>query len=139
MAVYVIWRDEYSVGNSDIDDQHKRIIGIINTVFSLVKDGGSEEDFWKALDGLKQYTIVHFKFEEGILSLAEYPGLKEHILVHQKMNARIETLFVKRPGAAISMLAEELLAILKDWWLNHIRGVDALYAPYMDQISKSSS
>ena len=137
MAVYIIWRDEYSVGNRDIDDQHKRIIGIINAVFTLVKDGGSEEDFWKALDGLKQYALVHFKFEEGILALAEYPGLNDHTISHQKMNARTETLFVKRPGAAISVLAEELLAILKDWWLNHIRGVDALYAPYLSGQNKS--
>jgi hemerythrin-like metal-binding protein len=131
MADYIIWRDDYSVGNKDIDDQHKRIIGIINAVFILVKDGGSEEDFWKALDGLKQYTIDHFKFEEGVLALAQYPGLQEHLLIHRKMNARTATLFVKRPGITITMLAEELLAMLKDWWVNHIRGVDALYAPYI--------
>jgi hemerythrin len=133
MADYIVWRDEYSVGNGDIDDQHKRIIGIINAVFSLVKDGGSGEDFWKALDGLKQYTLVHFKFEEGILALAEYPGLKDHKIFHQKMIERTEALFVKRPGpgATIDLLSEELLTVLKDWWLNHIRGVDASYAPYI--------
>jgi hemerythrin-like metal-binding protein len=135
MAAYIVWRDDYSVGHKDIDDQHKRIIDIINAVYSLVKDGGSDETLWQKLGDLKQYTVDHFEFEEGILVRASYPDVNEHALMHAKMKSRTSAICTKTPGTPDGCVADEALSLLKDWWLNHIRGVDMQYMPYLEKLN----
>lgn len=135
MTVYIEWQDNYNVGHEKIDGQHKIIINIINNVFSLVKDNGSKDDIWEALNDLKKYTVDHFNCEEEILTLIEYPEIKTHKLLHQKMRLRTEAFTIKHFSVSSSDMAEETLALLKDWWLNHIRGVDMKYIPYLEKLA----
>jgi len=132
MADYIIWSSDYSVGNNDIDRQHQRVIAIINAVYSLVKNSGEERKLWETLEDLKQYTIDHFEFEERILTQVEYPDLKTHALIHAKMKARTTALSAKQNERFSGIVAQEALEMLKDWWLNHIRILDAQYVPYLN-------
>jgi hemerythrin-like metal-binding protein len=134
MPAYIKWQNNYNLGHEKIDGQHKTIIAIINNVFSLVKDNSLKDDIWNALNDLKKYTIDHFNFEEEILMRIEYPEIKTHKLLHQKMRSQTEDLAIKRPNISTSVLAEETLALLKEWWLNHIRGVDTQYVPYLGKL-----
>ena len=134
MADYLVWRDDYSVGYPAIDDQHKRIVGLINIAFELSRAGGSPGKLGPILDDLQYYTATHFSFEEQILTLVKYPDIAGHRLLHAKM-ARKTTDFCAGKQHPHGVLPADVLEFLKDWWSNHIRGTDAGYSPFLTNLA----
>jgi len=64
---YVKWKDEYSVGIESIDKQHKKLLGLINSLQTAVYFSTGEEFEQQALDELVDYTKTHFSYEEGLM------------------------------------------------------------------------
>jgi hemerythrin len=134
MADYMVWRDEYSLRFDEIDRQHRKIIGIINEMFQLAKDGGSDEKFEKILSDLKAYTETHFAYEENIMRLAEFPAIKEHEKLHRAMAEKTAGL-LSRKLLDDDWNPAKALDFLKQWWLGHIRGKDVEYVPYVEPLN----
>ena len=64
----MVWKDEYSVGNDLLDEQHKRLIEAVNEL-----NGGAA--LGEVLATLRQYGDEHFRTEEGMLEASDYPDL----------------------------------------------------------------
>lgn len=74
------WKDEYSCGIKRIDDEHKKLFGIGNSIYKLATDENRLDYFDRILDlvdDLKDYTAYHFKDEEKVMSMYDYPGYEE--------------------------------------------------------------
>jgi len=139
MADYIVWRDEYSVSESAVDMQHKRIIGIINGVYALVKNKGSREQIGKLLDDLKRYTETHFGYEENVMRLTGYPDVKKHEAYHTTMAEKTAAMCLVQQKSVNGMMPDDVLDFLKDWWVSHIRGVDMQYAPFLSKLNRKTS
>jgi hemerythrin len=137
MPNYLEWREEYTIGHGTIDTQHERIVGIINTVFKLVREGGEAEELRTVFGDLTRYTIEHFSTEEALLQAAGYPDLPGHRELHRRMRERTVSIAGTSTMTATPDLAEETLTLLKEWWLNHIRMVDRQYIPWLAALSGS--
>jgi hemerythrin len=75
---YVQWKDEYSVGIESIDSQHKKLLGLINSLQTAVNYKTGEAFEREALDELVDYTKTHFKFEEDMMEQNGYPEFTTH-------------------------------------------------------------
>jgi hemerythrin len=75
------WLKEYELGIDAIDNQHKRIVEYINEL-EKAHGLGNEGYITFVLDGLVDYTLTHFQFEEGMQEKAGYPFLKAHKRIH---------------------------------------------------------
>jgi hemerythrin len=135
MVDYLIWKDEYSVSNSAIDLQHQQIIRLLNSVFDLIKNGGSVAQLNNLLDDLQLYAETHFKFEEKMMEMAGFPELKEHAAVHKTMADRTAAMGRTHRTSINEIMPQDVLAFLKEWWLNHILIDDMKYAPYVSNLS----
>jgi hemerythrin-like metal-binding protein len=62
MATYVTWQDYYSVGDTDLDAQHRQILTIINDLYEGMQKGVDSKLVKPHLDRLVQYTISHFQY-----------------------------------------------------------------------------
>ena len=122
---HIQWTDDLNTDIQVIDSQHHRIVDYINTLDDI-KDTHDRDQVEKVLNELVDYTLSHFAFEESLMEDAGYPFINGHKRVHE--------LFVKRVGdfqQRFKMgedIAEELLAVLKSWLINHIRSDDNDYA-----------
>ncbi len=118
------WTKDLDTGIDVIDQQHRKIVDYINTLYdaSLTKDRAQIK---QVLNDLVEYTISHFAFEEEMQAEAGYTFVKAHQKVHQ--------LFVRRVGEFIERfdngedITEPLLALLRNWLINHIKRDDADY------------
>jgi hemerythrin-like metal-binding protein len=135
VAEYIVWRDDYSVSDDSVDMQHKRIIGVINSVYVLAKNGGTREEIGKILVDLKRYTETHFEHEENVMRMAGYPDVKQHEALHKTMAEKTAALCLVQQKSATGIMADEVLDFLKDWWINHIRGADMQYAPFLSRLN----
>lgn len=121
---YLHWSNELDTGIEVIDKQHRRIVDLINEL-NTANEGGDTAVINHVLGELVDYTMSHFSFEEELQEKANYPFYKAHKRVHEIFTKRVAE-FQKR-AASGENVAPELLAMLKIWLVNHIKGDDADY------------
>lgn len=123
---YLHWSSELDTGIESIDQQHRRIVDYMNDL-SDANNAGNLTTTNRVLNQLVEYTITHFAFEEELQEKAGYPFLRAHKRVHEIFTKRVAE-YQKRAEAGENV-APEVLAMLKIWLVNHIKGDDADYAP----------
>ena len=126
----ITWSDEFSVGNRTLDAQHKTIIGVVNGLIDNPQATVESELLSDALTTLTKYAVEHFREEERLMAMCEYPGIEEHKNKHQDFGQKIAKCCV---AATIHVRAVpwELLTYLRDWWTSHILQDDAKYKPFL--------
>ena len=130
----LVWNDTYSVGIPSIDEQHKKILDMINELsLSLIN---KEDESRQVLVILKlaSYTISHFRHEENIFDKYNYEETDEHKESHKKLIERVDD-FQTRLTENKEDIGEELLGFLITWLLNHILLMDKRYMPFMKKNS----
>jgi len=126
----ITWKDEYSVENTTIDNQHKKLIKLINDLHEGMRNRQGKTVLGKILDELIEYTVVHFRDEEQIMEKNQYPDLVPHKSRHNDLIEQVEALKKKHDSGAI-MLSLSTMDFLKSWLTDHILGVDKKYVPYI--------
>jgi len=129
-ATFITWKEFYSVGSRALDGQHRQILGIINDLYTASQSGTEREEIKGLLDRLVQYTVDHFQREEELMKECGYPELAQHKNMHQRVTEK--TIDIRKHFGRVS--GQELLACLKEWWLNHICGTDRQYGPYLEAV-----
>ena len=127
---YISWKPEYSVGIKFIDNEHQKLLGLINRFLTASKDHPSTFYEQEAMEELIDYTQYHFKHEEELMEKHGYPDLEDHKKEHRKMVARVNELSEDYNIRGQEAL-EDTAGYLKHWLINHIQVVDQQYSDYM--------
>ena len=123
------WSEAISVGVTEVDDQHKVLIGILNRFFLSVAQRKDSEMVGEILEALIAYAKTHFVLEEQLMLDAGYNDakLEAHKTEHQAFIAKLDQLSRKHleDGKPISI---EMIRFLKRWLYDHILVTDRGYA-----------
>lgn len=125
------WSPELSVGIASIDEQHKKLVNMINALNDAMLLGESSELLGKIFTGLAAYTQKHFAYEENMFAEYGYPDTQEHKRQHNELIEQVIELkdnFMKNPQGTIS---EDLMLFLKRWLTNHIMRTDKDYTEFL--------
>ncbi|WP_086929560.1 bacteriohemerythrin [Agarilytica rhodophyticola] len=125
MSEYLKWTSDLNTNIHIIDQQHRKIADYIN-LLQTVQITKDRDQTGKVIADLIEYTISHFSYEEALMEEAGYPFLAPHKKVHQLFIDKINK-YVARFEAGED-ITEELLAMLKNWLINHIKNEDGDYA-----------
>ncbi len=131
MAI-MTWQDDYSVFVEEIDEQHKKLIDLINIMHQAMKDGKGREFVSQTISELIDYTGYHFSTEEKYMKQFNYPEYEQHKGEHEKFVEKVlyyKNNFVENK---ISMTVE-VFQFLCGWLKNHIAEVDKKMGPYLNQ------
>ncbi|MCP4337750.1 MAG: hemerythrin family protein [Desulfobulbaceae bacterium] len=130
------WKDEYSVGVKEMDDQHKKLIGMVNKLISEQKSLTDPRTIADLLTEMTEYAQVHFRAEEYLM--AEY-GYDQKDLQETQHQAFIdETIaFYSATDIGPNILSTALLDYLATWLIEHILKEDMKYKEFF--ISKGLS
>ena len=122
----ITWEEKFSVGNDIIDEQHKKLLDLVNQLFDSMRQGQSKEILGELLDSLVDYTVYHFAEEETAMRKAEYSKLAAHIKIHESFIKKISD-FQSEYKSGNSYISLDIITFLKDWILNHILVQDTKY------------
>lgn len=131
-AKKVLWQDSYSVGIESLDNDHKKLINLLNQFTTAYDYAISEEYEREALKDLISYTEYHFEREEKLLAEHDYPDFKAHKAQHEKMInevSRFMDLYNEKGHDAMNEISE----YLSNWLINHINGTDKEYSELLIQ------
>ncbi|MDF1611742.1 bacteriohemerythrin [Stygiobacter electus] len=127
----ITWGDSYSVKVKVIDNQHQKLVGIINTLHDAMKEGKGKEAIGKVLKELVDYTVYHFSFEEKLFDKYGYPDAKIHAKQHNDLVQSVKK-YVSDFESGKGVLPMEVMNFLRDWLLKHISGDDKKYSPFFN-------
>ena len=125
------WKDEYSVKVRTIDQQHKKLIDLLNQMHDAMKASRGREVVEQVLAELVNYTNTHFAYEETLMKKHGYASYESHKLQHQGLVKKV-TDFQKDLKSGRASVTIEVLGFLKEWLNGHILGTDRQYASFFE-------
>ena len=123
------FREMLSVMNNGMDDQHKRLVELVNRLYSSMKTGKANTVVGSILDELIEYTATHFKDEEALMQVHKFPALEPHQALHAELVS--QALDIQKRFHEGIPIGTETLNFLKGWLINHIQQVDRRYGEYL--------
>ena len=117
----LVWQDDLNIGIEVIDNQHKRIVEMLNHLH-VAQQGLQRLAVAEVIDELVDYTMSHFAFEEELMEEAGYPFCAAHKRVHEIFGKRVSDYRLRFQAG------EDVTTMLSRWLFNHIRGDDKAYA-----------
>lgn len=127
---FVSWREDLSVGIAAIDEDHRKLLSLINNLQTAVYYPTGDAFERQAIKELVDYTKYHFQREEALMEQNGYPDFAAHKRQHEAMIARVGE-FLSAYERDREGTVEEMTAFLKTWLIDHIGGTDQKYGPYL--------
>lgn len=127
----VEWEDKYSVGIKKIDEEHKKLIGIINKA-AVTNKLKKIRGVLTVLDEMIDYAGNHFLTEETYMISFGFPEYLFHRNEHIGFTEKAIDL-QNRVVSGDSQVANEALEFLKQWLVNHIQETDSRYTDWFNR------
>ncbi|MDH5639015.1 MAG: bacteriohemerythrin, partial [Nitrospinota bacterium] len=83
------WNDSFSVGIAKVDNQHKTLFRLINTLSDGIHEQRSREVLGEALEDTIDYALEHFETEEELMREHGFPDMQTHLDEHNSMTAKL--------------------------------------------------
>lgn len=126
----VNWEDWLSLNIPSIDKEHKKLFGFIRELNEAIKEKKGNEILGSILERMAEYSEDHFKHEEVLFSIHNYPDEKSHKEAHQKYIEKVKE-FDALFNSGETILPNQVLIFLNNWWLNHITKEDRAYSGFL--------
>ncbi|MGL1862645.1 MAG: bacteriohemerythrin [Pseudodesulfovibrio sp.] len=123
------WIDALDIGLPTIDEQHKHLISLSNSLIQAMCNGmGSDvlEDLFKEL---RDYTCTHFAEEEVYMESIDYPQIEAQKAAHIQLTKDVDQFREKLLGGT-TVSPNEALDFINSWMVNHIKTMDAHIGVY---------
>jgi hemerythrin len=128
---FMEWTNSYSIGVAVFDDEHKKLIAIINDLHAAIEAGVDENCLKAVSDRIIEYAIMHFRHEEMYFNDWAYPHAEEHTAIHDAMKQRAFGYRNRIGEKDSSALAGEMLEFLRQWLAQHIMNEDRKYGEFL--------
>ena len=127
---FIEWSDALSVGDPHIDQQHQKLVSIINNLHDAMASQSTQAQLQSLLDQLIAYTREHFGYEERRMRTGHYPDLAAHQKLHAALLQQVGELYAefKQGNKFIYM---DLMKFLKSWLIEHIQKTDKQYSSWL--------
>ncbi|PKO16132.1 MAG: hypothetical protein CVU39_08890 [Chloroflexi bacterium HGW-Chloroflexi-10] len=126
---------EFRLGIEAVDNEHARLIDMLNAVHNLISIGEKENARYFFTETLSDYVDEHFANEEKFMESFEYPQIDDHKKIHENFK---KSYYELKP--AIETFDEtafrRALTDVFTWILTHIGKTDRRYARYYFETQK---
>jgi hemerythrin-like metal-binding protein len=130
--MYIEWTKKYETGIDKIDEQHMKLVDLINDLYDKVVLKKDVNAVKEAILDLKLYTIFHFTTEEKMFGKYKYieDEHKDHVAGHKAFTDEIAKYMTDEDSSQFE-LGYRLVEYLKKWLFGHILVSDMKFATFM--------
>lgn len=126
----ITWSDSFNIQVEVIDQQHRRLVELMNRLIDTQDEKASDDDIADILGAMTNYLGYHFDTEEQMMLDHGYPELESHREEHQAFVTQTAYFIATyREGGA--NLKSDILLFLKEWLVEHILKTDGAFGDYL--------
>ena len=129
----LVWDKVLSVGNDEIDEDHRKLVDLFNMLHHAVIAGDAPDYLAAVLEELINFTAWHFSHEERLMLKYGYEGLAEHRADHQELINSVKELQQQILQSG-KLVADEELTFLEHWLTEHILTDDMKLGSYLAEV-----
>ena len=124
---------KYNTGNAQIDAEHREIFLLVRSVIESTK-GNLGASVGDAIEFLANYTLNHFKTEENIMELSDYPHYEAHKKQHDDFVIEVVDLRTRVIHETDRKAAStDIKNVIEEWIDTHILTSDMQLAAHYQQ------
>ena len=129
----LVWNEEkMSVGVEIIDEQHKKLIDLINNLITSIKNFSQIDDIEFLINEAINYAEYHFKIEEDLYESIniDLELINNHRKMHNGFKEKVleyKNIFIKNQDVEFEKkvdISDELFKFLISWLKEHIINED---------------
>jgi hemerythrin len=128
---YLKWSDKYSLNVTEIDEQHKKLVSLVNDMYDSMQAGKGRDMIGTVIAEFVAYTDYHFTAEERLLRQNGYPEYAEHKEMHDNLSRKAHSI-KEAFDRGNTPSAIEVMLLLTNWLNAHILEEDRKYKPYAE-------
>jgi hemerythrin len=129
--------DNSNIGIEKLDLQHGMIFELNDKVTNALKNNQDYDVIDEIVQGLIDFTMIHFKTEEDMMHKYHYPFTNIHMLEHKTFYDR--TIHFRQEYIEhIPTLADEISNYLTSWLNKHIPETDKKFADFYNAIDRDN-
>jgi len=132
----IVWGPLLAVGVKEIDDQHKKLVELVNQLNDAMQAGHGKEQLRPVLNELIRYTQYHFGTEERLMARHQYEASTPHQAEHKKFVTEVSA-FKAKFDSGNAMISTEIMNFLRDWLSKHILMSDKKFARSLNSVGVS--
>lgn len=117
------WDSSIQVGVKQMDDDHRKLIDIANSLNEAMKSGRGREVEGDILNRLLTYAKTHFETEETLMKRNAFKEYEQHKKEHNSLMVDVQ-IALKDYHEGRGPLPINIMQFLKDWLINHIKETD---------------
>lgn len=131
------WSDDLITGNDLIDNDHRKLISMVNVLFDSMAKGQANDIMSKVLNNLIIYTKEHFGREEAEMKRINYSASISHQAEHTKLIKQVLDLKAKLDSGE-KINAVSVSTFLSSWLREHILAVDMRLAAALQKHAQTA-
>lgn len=116
------WTENFATGIALIDEQHRKLVDLINQLASQLSHGSSGIHMAEVFDELVAYADYHFKSEEQIWQprFQDDAWYASHKHVHDSFLPKVQQIQAQLADVPYERVLEAILKFLVNWLVFHI-------------------
>lgn len=128
---YFLWGPKFNVNVEIFNEQHKKLIAILNNLHSAMTDKSDRAALGRIILELIDYTKVHFSAEEEKMIEYEYPEYESHKKEHDAFVEKVRNFYNDFKAKKVT-LSFEMAVFIKNWLMQHISNTDKKYGKFFN-------
>ena len=128
---FLPWSDDYKVNIRVIDNEHRQLFDLVNTLHQEISQGKGDRVIGNTLSALIVHIGEHFPTEKKHMRQCGFPGLKSHVAEHERFARTVQRYKQQFDDNPDRLNTDSLLNTLKNWITDHILKSDMEMIPYL--------
>lgn len=124
-VVHIDWSESLNSGLSEVDEQHRTLVGLINDLGVYHGGGAAVSEVLTVFQKLEHYSVYHFESEESLMR--DHGVCEKDYQEHCRSHRAFVTLLQQARGLVATCpdeVVQQLTAYLLKWLVFHIGGED---------------
>ena len=126
--VFIVWKPEYLLSIPIIDEQHRGIVTIINSLHYGMQSDYVKNMLAPIIDMMYSYTHIHFQIEENYLQKIHSPSADRHKTLHLELASKLTQ---AQRDSLMDKDHHQFMDFLKQWLINHICKEDLIFLEHL--------
>ncbi|MFO1127955.1 MAG: bacteriohemerythrin [Rhodospirillales bacterium] len=135
-SVVCCWREALSLGVPVIDQDHRRLIDLLNRLRLTGGGNDNEAAIGAVIVDLETHVQEHFQKEEMLMRLCGYPAYQEHCRMHRALTARVADFGARFRKDPAQFHRDALSEFLVHCVMVHTAREDVKVQPYFDVLGR---